>query len=322
MDRGGRRDRDGTRGAGPRPGDGLIHRLAGYVAGSYPPKAYVPYAVTWAFGGTAVCAVTDRRVDGWLPDVGVLVSAVTLLVTLLMMRALDDIRDLPYDREHNPQRPLARGVVSVRDLGVLIAAGTVLVLALNAWRPSVLAVLAAVLAYAFALLWADQKLRWPAGDALLLGFVVNFPVQLAVNGFLYAGLLHATGLGPSWSGVAGMVVSALAFLHLEFGRKTTRTPRPGERTYSQPLGGSTVGGLAVGAALASVALLLAVTAGDRAPWWPVWLAALPLALPALAAVRFWRDDQPRWSYPSAAMFLLGTFTVFQVISLAQEVVAG
>ncbi|MEU4772766.1 hypothetical protein [Micromonospora sp. NPDC023644] len=322
MDRGGRGERYGPQRPGHQPGDGLIRRLSRYVTGSYPPKAYVPYAVLWALGGAAVCAVADVRIDGWLPDVGTLVSALTLLVNLLMMRAIDDIRDLDYDRTHNPDRPLARGVVGVRDLGVMIAAGTVLVLALNAWRWPVMCVLAAQLGYAFALLWADQRLRWPAGDALLVGFVVNFPVQLLINAFLYAGVLHSTGLAPSWSGAVGIVVSALAFLHLEFGRKTTRQPRPGERTYSQALGAPATAALAVGAALASVVLLLVTTARDDAPYWPVWLVVLPLALPALGARRFWVERQPRWPYASAAMFLLGTFATYQLVSILQEVASA
>ncbi|WP_428964966.1 UbiA prenyltransferase family protein [Micromonospora fluostatini] len=297
----------------------MTGRLLRYVAGSYPPSAYVPYALLWAFGGTAVCAVVDDRIGGALPDVGVLVSALTLLVTLLMMRALDDIRDLPYDRTHNPDRPLARGAVRVRDLYVMIAVGTVLVLALNAWRWPVLLVLAGQLGYAFVLVGVELRRGWPAGDAMLLGFVLNFPVQLMINAFLYAGLLHSVGLGPSWSGAVGVVVSALAFLHLEFARKTTRSPRPGERTYSARIGANGTAGVAVGAALASVLLLLVVARGGPAPYWPVWLAVLPLALPLLAGRRFHADRLTRWPYGPAAMFLLSSFAGYQIISIVQEV---
>ena len=268
-----------------------------------------------------MCALTDPRVPGWLPDAGVAVSALTLFVNLLLMRALDDIRDLDYDRRHNPQRPLARGVVDTRDLMIMIAVGSVFVLAINAWRWPVMCVLAVQLGYAFAVLWVDRRLGWPPGDALVLGFLVSLPVQLLINLYLYAGVLHATGLAPSWSAVAGIACATFAFLHLEFARKTTRAPRPGERTYVNLFGASGTAILAVACAVFSVALLVASirpwasgTAGAGA----VWLAVVPLALPAVAAVRFWRDGLARWPYSPAGLFLLASFAGYQIITLVER----
>jgi hypothetical protein len=300
------------------------------VAGSYPPRAYLPYAVLWGAGGTAACAVADARISGWLPDAGVAVSCLTLVVDLLLMRALDDLRDLDYDRVHNPGRPLARGAVSRRDLGVLIAAGSVFILAVNAWRWPVMCVLAGQLGYALAVLWADRRLRWPPGDALLLGLGVSFPVQLLINGYLYSGLLYSAGLGPSWSGAAGIAVSALAFGHLEFARKTTRRPRPGERSYVTLFGASGTAALGVSCAVASVVLLIATAAGTRAGAGAgtgaggtvaaaCWLAAAPLAFVVSGAVRFWRRREPRWPYGMAALFLLTSFAAYQVIGLIAKV---
>ncbi|GII04650.1 hypothetical protein [Planobispora takensis] len=248
----------------------------------------------------------------------------TLVVVLLMMRALDDIRDLDYDREHNPDRPLARGVVGVRDLTVMVAAGTVLVLAINAWRWPVMCVLAGQLAYAYLVLWADRRLGWPRGDALVAGFLVNLPVQLMINAFLYAGLLYSAGLAPVWPGAIGIAVAALAFLHVEFARKTTRRPRPGERTYVTLFGPTGTAALAVACALASVAVLVvSVTAGggERAGAWAVWSAAAPLAFAALGALRFWREGLARWPYGQAALFMLVSFVGYQIINLVERATA-
>ncbi|MFD0891619.1 hypothetical protein ACFQ08_44320, partial [Streptosporangium algeriense] len=82
----------------------MINRLGRYVLGSYPPAFYLPYGVSWAVGVTALFTLADPRVTGWRPDVGVVVAALTFAIDLLLMRALDDIRDLDYDREHNPGR--------------------------------------------------------------------------------------------------------------------------------------------------------------------------------------------------------------------------
>jgi hypothetical protein len=264
--------------------------------------------VTWTLGGTAACALTDPRLSRWLPDAGLVITCLSLIVDLLLMRAIDDIRDLDYDREHNPARPLARGDVGHRDLAVLLAAGTVFILAINAWRWPVMCAFAGQLGYAFAVLWADRRLHWPPGDAQVAGFLVGFPAQLMINACLYSTVLVSAGLTPSWRGVAGIAVPALAFAHLEFARKTTRRPRPGERTYVTVLGANGTAALAVACAVGSAVLLIAT--GDTAV---CWLALVPLALVADGAVRFWRGHATRWPYRLAALFLLTSFAGYALI---------
>jgi 4-hydroxybenzoate polyprenyltransferase len=276
--------------------------------------------VAWTLGGTAACALTDARLSGRLPDAGVAVSCLTLIVDLLLMRALDDIRDLDYDREHHPARPLARGEVSQRDLAMMIVAGTVFMLAINAWRWPVMCVLAAQLGYAFAVLWADRRLRWPPPDAPVPGFLVGFPVQLLINAYLYAGLLYATGRTPSWWGLAGIAVPALAFAHLEFARKTTRKARPGERTYASVFGASGTAALAVSCAVGSVVLLVSAALASHGST-ACWLAVAPLAFVAAGAARFWRDHRPRWPYGLAALFMITSFAGYEVILIAARTVS-
>ncbi len=270
--------------------------------------------MAWTVGATSAAALTDGRVTGWVPDLGVLTGVVTMAVTLLVMRALDDIRDLDYDREHNPDRPLAAGAVAVRDLLVMIVAGTALVLLFNAWRWPVLCVLAGLLCYAFLIVWVDRRFGWPSGDAVVAGFLVNLPVQLLTNAFLYAGLLYSLDLRPSWSGALGVLVSTLAFLHLEFARKTTRTPRMTERTYVTLLGTTGTAALAAACAVGSVVLLVTTTR----PWHVgVLLALLPLAYPILAAVRFRRGRLERWPYGLTAGFVMTAYASFAVAALLE-----
>lgn len=270
--------------------------------------------MAWTAGSSGASALTDGRVRGWVPDAGVLASAATMAVVLLAMRALDDIRDLDYDREHNPRRPLASGVVTVRDLLVLVAAATAVAVLLNVWRWPVLCVLACLFGYAFVVMWVDRRFGRPSGDAMIAGLLVSLPVQLLTNAFLYAGLLYSLDLRPAWSGVIGVLVATLAFLHVEFARKTTRTPRPGERTYVTVLGTTGTAALAVGCAVGSVALLLATAR----PWHGVvLLALLPLAYPVLAAMRF--RGAVRWPYGLAAGFVLTAFAGFAAVALLQGV---
>ncbi len=292
----------------------MIRRWLRYVAGSYPPLTSVLFAWAWAYGVTGLFAVVQPHSPPWRPGLGTLDAAVTLTVTLLMMRVMDDIRDLEYDRRHNPNRPLASGAVSVRDLLVLCAVGYVLVLALNAGNPIALVMIAGQLAYCALVLSVDHWLRWPSGDKLLLSLAVSYPAPLLLHLYLYARYLNTTSLDPGWHGVLAVVIIVLASVHLELAKKITRRRRPGERSYVDVFGLSGTTGIAMVAPVLSTVLLVI---GARMTPVLVPLAVLPLALPALAGWQFWRKRAPRWSPVAPGLYLLLTFTSYFVISLGQ-----
>ncbi|WNI16363.1 hypothetical protein [Actinacidiphila sp. ITFR-21] len=291
----------------------MIVRWARFVAGSYPPVISVLFAFAWAYGVTGLFAAVQPGSPPWRPGAGTAVSAVTLTVTLLLMRAVDDIRDLEYDRGFNPKRPLARGAVRVRDLLVLYAAGSVLVLAINSRSPAALAVLAGQLAYCLVVLAVDHWLRWPPGDNLPLSLLVSSPAQLLLHVYLYARYLDGSGRAPDHRAVLAIVITVLATAHLEFAKKVTRQPRPGERSYVDALGFPATVGIALTAPVVSVVLLLA---GARATSALVPLAVLPLALPALAGWRFWRTPATRWPPAAPAFYVLLTFACYFVLGLS------
>ena len=291
----------------------MLSRWARFVAGSYPPLPSVAFAFLWAYGVSGLFAVVQPAHPAWRPGLGTLTAALTLTVTLLLMRAVDDIRDLAYDRVFNPRRPLASDAVRERDLLVLCAAGAVLVLALNAGRPAALAVLAGQLGYCALVLAADRALGWPPGDRLLLSLLISFPAQLLLHVYLYTRYLSDTGQGAGRGGVLAIAITVLVTVHLEFAKKITRRLRPGERSYVSTLGlGGTV---AVALAAPVLAVLLLVTQA-RPEALLVPLALLPLLLPARAGWRFFRAHAPRWPAASAAYYVLSTFACYLALSLA------
>jgi 4-hydroxybenzoate polyprenyltransferase len=288
----------------------MITRLGRYILGSYPPALYVPYALAWALGVSALFAVTDPRVHGWRLDGDAAIAAVTFVITLLLVRAVDDIRDLEYDRAHNPQRPLARGAVRVADLVTLIAVGSIAVLALNSGRGVVALMLAAQLGYTVLILVVDQKWRWPSGDALMLSSLVSLPVQVLLNLYLYAGVLHGAGLGPSEHGVLPLLAAIVAFVHVEYARKTTRNPAAGERSYVTLFGHNATAAIALVAAIVSVVLALVPMRVSTE-----WLLFVPLVFPAWGAYRFWHGGRSRWPVLTSVLFLLTTFGTYLVLGL-------
>lgn len=296
----------------------LIARLSHYISGSFPPALYLPYALAWALGGTSMFALGQRGMNTWRPGWATLATLASFTVLLLLVRAVDDLRDLTYDRAHNPRRPLAAGAVHVRDVGVLIGAATAVVLLLNAPRGLALAGAAAALLYLAALLALDRLAHWPSGDALVISALISLPVQLLLGGYLYAALLHDTHRTAGPTALLSLATMLAVFTHLELARKTTRAPKPGERTYVAVFGVEATARIALGAAAVATILALVLTR----PWNPGaeagWLVLLPAALPIRGALRFWRGGAERWPADDSGFYLLAAFTAFLVVDLLER----
>jgi hypothetical protein len=303
----------------------MIRRQGRYVAASYPLRIHLPYMVLWAVGLTVLLACLTGVIVRWRPDYGLAVTSVTLVVDMLMLRALDDIRDHDYDRTHNPTRPLPAGVVRERDLLTLVAIGTAIVLLLNAGRWIALVAVVVHLGYAFTVIAVDRYLGWPPGRRVFLHLAVNLPIQVLLSVYVYAGFLHSTGQAPGRAGVVAVAAATLAGACLEFGRKATRTPRPGEHTYSTVIGASGTSAVALACALVGAVMVLVALrpwmSGDHSlggSWG--WLVLLPPLLPGLCALRFARGAR-RWPTLPTIAFVPVTHASFLAVGwLAKEVV--
>lgn len=296
----------------------MTARLYRFATKANPPALYLPLTLLWAAGLTGLLVVSAAPAHQWPRGTGILVTAVTLFVAMLALRALDDLRDLDYDRVHAPARALPSGAVTVRDLVVLVSVGTVALLALNAARGACLLVLAVLIGYTAGLIAVNVRLRWPASENLLLHLALNLPIQVLLSLYVYTAFLQASHLPLTATGLCATAAVVLAFVHVEFARKATRAPGRAERTYVHHLG---LGGtLAAAAAAAALAVGLASVA--ERPWaagsptygWG-WLILVPLAVPALAGWRFWRHRLPRWPALGAVGFPLCVFLAFLAIGL-------
>jgi 4-hydroxybenzoate polyprenyltransferase len=299
----------------------MIGRWGRYVRAAYRPSVQIPYTVSWAVGLTALFACVTGAVSRWRPGAGLAVTAVSLLLAMLVIRALDDIRDLDYDRRVNPGRPLPSGLVRVRDLVAMAAVGSALLLLLNAGRGVVLVMLAAAMGYTAGVIALDLLAGWPPPERMGLQVAVNLPILTLLSLYVYAGFLRAEHLGPSLAGFAVVLAATVGSLCLELGRKATRRPRPGERTYVTVLGpaGTSLAALAA-AATATVIVLLTI-----APWHPGsgwgWLVLAPLALPVLAVARF-TAGAARWPTALTLTYIPAMYTSFLVVGWLTKGVVG
>ncbi|QKW35470.1 hypothetical protein HUT06_16670 [Actinomadura sp. NAK00032] len=285
-------------------------RVGRFVLGAYPPLPSALFAALWACGVTGLFAALDPSGRGWRPGAGTAVAAAALFADLLLMRALDDIRDVDYDRRFHPGRPLPAGAVGVRDLAVLYGAGAAVLVASHAAWPWRAGVLLAQFGYAAAVL--GVHLRWgrPRPDRLIAGLLVSLPAPVLLHLYLYAGYLDGAGHGADASVLTGVLIAVLAGGYAELAGKTTRAPQPGERAYTATLG---LGG-AVACVLAAPVLPAALLASSArtGPWTAA--AFVPLAVPALAAVVFARG-RARW--PAPALYPLSAFASWTVLGLSR-----
>ncbi|MGP4012681.1 hypothetical protein [Streptomyces sp. 4N124] len=294
----------------------MIVRLGRFFCGSIVLPIWLLTTTLWTLGMSGLFAALDAGTTQWRPDHRTLVAAVTVAVSTVVYRALDDIRDLGYDREYHPDRPLAAGLVRRADLLALAGCGFAVLLLLNAAVGFGLPVLLAQLVYVVVFFTADQRYGWPDGDRVLVNLLIGWPVPVMLNVYLYAGFLSQTQ-GSSWrTGVIAVAAATLASLTLEFTRKITRSPRPGAHTYVGVFGVNGNAAVGLGCAAGATALVLAVTrpwSGGAAAWG--WLVLLPAGILALAAVRFWTTRAPRWPAAASQAFLLGSYLVYLVIGL-------
>jgi 4-hydroxybenzoate polyprenyltransferase len=233
------------------------------------------------------------------PLPGTATYVVALVVTLILffqMRACDELKDVEDDRRFRPERPIPRGLVSLRlILGVALLLGPPAAVAAGSLSPGLLLLLLAV--------WG-----W-LGLMTVEFFAPNWlkarPFVYLVSHMLIMPLIDLFVTATEWLPAAGgappglWLFLLLSFINgcvLEIGRKlyARDNERPGVETYTALLGvrrAATLWGLCL---LASGLMLVAVGYRVGAPAAVTAIAAAALAVALTVAYRFAREPTPVW----------------------------
>ncbi|OKI06241.1 hypothetical protein A6A06_37720 [Streptomyces sp. CB02923] len=255
-------------------------RLGRFVLRMFRPQIYVTYGVLW----TVTLEGTSGEIAGpdtpWTPSWATAVRAASVVLALLFVRMVDEQKDLDYDRQHNPDRPLVTGAITVAELRGAMALIAVLVVVLNllvsAWS-----VLLILLGLGYTLLLVALERWFPrVGEGLVTGLLISYPVQLLLSVYLYVSLLTSGKIEADLRAVPLLAMFACAFLQFEFARKTEWRQDPQARLYSEVFGPR--GSAAISLALAVGAVVLGLAVLGRAGLLP----AAALLFPALGAWRF------------------------------------
>lgn len=266
-----------------------MHRWWIYQKERFPLAVYGPLVAVFSLGALYHSALLRgaATLPGWR---AALVAFVVALGFFLLLRIADEFKDTEKDAEYRPHRPVPRGLVSLRELGIL-GGGTALVqLGLILWLdPQLTLVLLAAWGY-----FGLMSVEFFAGDWLeeRLGlYMASHMVILP--------LIALIAMACDWAVAGVQPPPALAWflaasygngLVLEIGRKT-RAPEDeeeGVETYSKAWGRPVAAGLWVFALVTAGALSVTaawqVGAGN---WTALVLGAVALSS-VVVAVRFLR----------------------------------
>jgi 4-hydroxybenzoate polyprenyltransferase len=269
-----------------------------------------------AFSFSALSFSTLLRSRAALPDVkAILVAFVTAFLFFLQLRIADEFKDFEEDSRYRPYRPVPRGLVTLRELGVLGLLAALVQLGLCLWLdPSLILLLA--------LAWAYLTLM--SKEFFVAAWLKAHPIPYMVSHMVIIPLvdLYATacdwwraGQGPPRGLVWFLVVSYCNGMVVEIGRKI-RGPKeeePGVNTYSALWGRRNAVLAWLGALLVTAGSAL-VAAGEIDFLLPVGvLLAVLLLVAGLLAVRFLRKpDAGRAKMLETAS---GLWTILMYLSL-------
>jgi 4-hydroxybenzoate polyprenyltransferase len=94
-------------------------RFLQFARERFPLSQYIPMVGVYAFGNAAL--VSDLAPDAAFSPVRFALAWPLALLYFFRLRAFDELKDHAFDLQHNPDRPLARGLVTRHDLGTWIA---------------------------------------------------------------------------------------------------------------------------------------------------------------------------------------------------------
>ncbi|WP_445676173.1 hypothetical protein [Pseudomonas aeruginosa] len=284
----------------------FIYRLKGFIKSVFPLSFYGSYALLWALSMEAALSVFGSS-SRWTIDMHTLIRITTVLLSLFYLRIIDEQKDLEYDKVYNPDRPLVRGEISLKDLHITaltIAALTVLINTLTN-SPLTSLVILLDLIYAITLMVLEKK--YPRITELLItNLAITYPVQLLLSIYLVISIHSTTNEEISLLQSTILVTAfACAFLHFEFARKTCWLPKTGSRQYSEVLGPKGSAGIALlMAIMAEVLIIIGLSIGGKLTLPISIILCIPLIFPALEGRRFLCRQNSHWSKSMATAFLL------------------
>lgn len=292
----------------------FVRRWWSYQRERFPLLGHGPLIAAFSFSALSFSMLLRDRMT--LPDAQpTIVAFVTALLFFLQLRIADEFKDFEEDSRYRPYRAVPRGLVTLRELGVLGILAAVVQLSLAVWlRPSLVLLLA--IAWAYLVLMSKEFFApvWLKSHPILymISHMVIIPL---VDLYATACDWWVAGAGVPHGLIWFLVVSYFNGLVIEIGRKI-RGPKEeeiGVNTYSA-LWGRSNAVLAWGGSLTATAAFAFVASWQIDFFVPVsGLLVFLLIVAGLIAGRFLR--QPDAKRAKMIETASGLWTILMYLSL-------
>jgi len=213
-----------------------------YQQERFPILPYTAIAITLSFSG--ICLSMALRGAAGLPHwQNILTASITSLLLFFQLRVADEFKDHDDDCRYQPYRPVPRGLITLRELGIAGAASALIQIALTLWLSvKLLPVLLTAWAY-LGLMTAEffmsDELRKRPLFYLLTHMLILLFLDTYVTGCDW--IVNGAGMPPGL--VLFLLVSFFNGIVIELGRKL-RAPsdeETGVDTYTRVWGIKTAG---------------------------------------------------------------------------------
>jgi 4-hydroxybenzoate polyprenyltransferase len=213
-------------------------RIRIYLLEMHPPRNWAASLIFFmsAWNGIALLCATPNQ-ETILPKIVAVVGALTIMLMLLLLRIMDELKDLETDKQHFPARPVPRGDVYPSDLRLLGLFITGILLILNLFFTRSAPVFLVVFGYA-CLMYKYFFLRALISQNILLALATHNPISYFL--FFYVAALYRNNahlhILPNQVILLGAVF-IFCFMSWEIARKI-RHPEDetAYQTYSMVLG--------------------------------------------------------------------------------------
>ena len=192
-----------------------------------------------SFSASAVCLSAMLRGEAQFPSINTLIVSFVLLLTLfLQLRIADEFKDVDDDRRFRPQRPVPRGLVTLKELAITgVLAGIFQAAVVLLYHPPLLFVLLVVWIYMalmsaefFVPAWLKPRLFLYMASHMLIMPLIDF-LATACDWFVKGAAVPS---GLIWF----LIISFFNGVIIELGRKTWAPDMeiPGVESYSASWG--------------------------------------------------------------------------------------
>ena len=221
----------GQKNSEPHAEGSLLARLWIYQGERFPLMKTAPLLVVFSAASISISAVlADRPLPGWS---AYLAGFVVVFLLFFQLRACDEVKDHEDDTQYRPERPIPRGLVSLK---LIVGLGWTSIplasIAAWAWHPPLLLLLGLVWIWLAAMTFEFGAPSWLRArpSLYLISHMAIMPlIDLLLTGFEW--LPHGAAPEGIWFFLALSLANGCV---LELGRKTwaPENERAGVDTYS------------------------------------------------------------------------------------------